>query len=398
MMETNRYLEIPSLKSPSLFRMFLTFLRLGATAFGGVSMMAYLRRNIVEKKGWLSEDEFKNGLALCQMIPGATTMLVATYSGLKIRGRIGAVISLVAFSIPAFCLMVFLAALVTHKQDLPILSAIMNGLQAIIVAIIANAMLSFGSGILREWKSLLIAGLAAVMYGFNVNPMLVILAAALAGLVFYRSKGRERPDSLSASTSRQSKRFILVSISLAGVGLALLYGFNRVLFDLAFAMMKVSIFSFGGGFAAVPLMLHEVVSVQGWMDTRTFMDGIVLGQVTPGPVIITATYVGYILRGLLGAGIATISIFFPSFFILVVIVPYFDRLKASPYFSAVINGILSSFVGLLLTLTIRFALDVNWDLMYGLMAAGALIALLRKVDILWVILVGTVLSGLLFYL
>jgi len=118
--------------------------------------------------------------------------------------------------------------------------------------------------------------------------------------------------------------------------------------------------------------------------------------VTPGPVIITATYIGYILMGLTGACIATISIFIPSFLIMIAIDPYFIRLKNSPYFKLVITGILCSFVGLLLTLTARFALDVHWDLVLILLASGALFALLRKVDILWVILVGTALSALLF--
>jgi chromate transporter len=128
------------------------------------------------------------------------------------------------------------------------------------------------------------------------------------------------------------------------------------------------------------------------MDSATFMDGIVLGQVTPGPIVITATFIGYLLGGLLGGVIATISIFLPSFTLVVGLSPYFDQLRGSPYFNKVIGGVLCSFVGLLLTVTIRFALNVHWDLSHLVLAIGALIALLLKVDILWVVVIGTIAS------
>jgi chromate transporter len=382
----------------SLLRLFLTFLRLGATAFGGISMVAYLRRSIVEQRGWMSNELFNQGLVLCQMIPGATTLLLATYIGLKLRGRMGAVLSLIGFSLPAFLMMLVLAAFFTHNQEHPFLAAVMGGLQAIIVAIIANATFCFGKDIYRDWKALSIAALAAVLYAARVNPMLVILVAALAGLFFYRFQTTVQQPTPALSTPGQSGRFMLVSLSLAALGLGLLYTFERSLFELAFAMLKISLFSFGGGFAAVPLMMHEVVEVQGWMDTPTFLNGIILGQVTPGPVIITATYIGYYVAGLIGAAIATASIFLPSLLILVAIVPYFDRLRASPLFTGIIKGILCSFVGLLLTLTIRFALDVQWNPVYILMAVAAFTALFRKVDPLWVILAGTALSSLVYFL
>lgn len=382
---------------PPLKTLFFSFLKLGATAFGGVSIVEYLRDYVVERKGWLDDDDFMNGVVLCQMIPGAFTMLVATYLGLKMRGRIGALVSLIGFGLPAFCMMVLLAALYTHQQGLPILTTIMGGLQAIIIAIIANAMLSFGRDILRGWKDFLIACLSAGLYGVNVSPILVILVAALSGLVLYRPKGIGKLRISSPGTSQLPIAFILLAVLLAGLGLFLLFWFDRTLYDLAVAMMKISLFSFGGGFAAAPLMLHEVVEVHGWMDTHTFMNGIILGQVTPGPVIITATFVGYVLDGLFGAEIATISIFLPSFLILVIITPYFDLLRASPYFTTIINSILCSFVGLLLTLTIHFALDVHWDIAHILLAVGALTALLRKVDILWVVLAGTLISALLYF-
>jgi chromate transporter len=132
------------------------------------------------------------------------------------------------------------------------------------------------------------------------------------------------------------------------------------------------------------------------MDAQTFLNGIILGQFTPGPIVITATFVGYLVHGPFGALIATIAIFLPSFLILVGIAPWFDRLRSSPWFSRAISGILCSFVGLLLSVTIRFALNIHWDIAHVVFAAAAFAALVFKLDILWVILAGTVISAFVF--
>jgi chromate transporter len=158
-------------------------------------------------------------------------------------------------------------------------------------------------------------------------------------------------------------------------------------------MSKIDLIAFGGGFASVPLMFHEIVEVRSWMDASTFLNGIVLGQFTPGPIVITATFVGYLVHGLLGALVATIAIFLPSFLILVGVAPWFDRLRTSPWFTRAIGGVLCSFVGLLFTVTVRFALNVHWDWPHLALGAAALTALVLKVDILWVVVAGTAISA-----
>ena len=175
-------------------------------------------------------------------------------------------------------------------------------------------------------------------------------------------------------------------------GFALLFVANRGLFDLGVLMFRIDLFAFGGGFASVPLMYHEIVDVRSWMDGETFMNGIALGQVTPGPIVITATFVGYLLHGIAGAVVATVSVFLPSFLMVVGVVPYFDRLRASDHFNRCMSGILASFVGLLLSVTIQFALDVPWDVPRVLLAGAALAALLLRVDVLWVVLAGIAVS------
>ena len=165
---------------------------------------------------------------------------------------------------------------------------------------------------------------------------------------------------------------------------------------MSLLMMKIDLFAFGGGFTSLPLMLHEIVEVRGWMDEKTFMNGIALGQVTPGPIVITATYVGYLLYGFWGALVATLSIFTPSFLMLVVINPVFDRLKSSSLFLKATKGIMASFVGLLLYVLIKFALAVPWDIIRVLLGVAALTALIKKIDLLYVVVIGGIISVWLF--
>jgi chromate transporter len=355
-------------------------------------MIAYIRQMAVEKKRWLEAEIFADGVAFCQMIPGATAMQATAYVGLKLQGVIGAAASFIGFGLPAFLLMMTLAALYTNNHELPVVISAFSGLQAMIVATIANATLSFGKNSLKDWKAFIIAVIAIALFGLNVNPILVILLAALLGLALIqprKSNSSHPPAAAGAPTN--AKRLLLI-VSVFAAGFLVLFLFRRTLFDLAVLMFRIDLFAFGGGFASVPLMFHEIVEVRHWIDGRTFMNGIVLGQVTPGPIVITATFVGFLLGGPIGGVIATIGIFLPSFILVVGISPYFDQLRTSPSFNKAIGGVLCSFVGLLLTVTIRFALNVQWDMSHILLASAALIALLRKIDILWVVVVGTTIS------
>ena len=191
-------------------------------------------------------------------------------------------------------------------------------------------------------------------------------------------------------------RPIVIFMILACVGVVGLYVADRKLYQLAVLMLRIDLFAFGGGFGSLPLMFHEVVNAMGWLDGKTFMDGIALGQVTPGPIVITATFVGYLVRGFPGAFVATAAIFTPSFVVLVAVTPFFDRLKNTKHFSGATRGILASFVGLLCYMTIRFAVAVPWETSRILFGIAVVIALARKINILYVVLVSSVLSVVVF--
>jgi len=380
---------------PSLILLFLSFLKLGSTAFGGPAMVAYIRRMAVVQKKWLDDETFQKGIALCQSIPGATAMQMAAYTGFKCRRGLGAVSTFVGFGLPAFVMMVVLSALYVRAHDLPIVVSIFRGLQAIIVAIVANAVVSFAKASLKNWKDAAIVAVAALLFLMRVNPIIVILLSALLGLLLHRKRTFQRVP--SSETSRFPIRgFLLTMLGVTAVCVFLLLSGDRRLFHLAILMLRIDLFAFGGGFASLPIMYHEVVDVRSWVDSHTFLNGIALGQVTPGPIIITATFIGYMVHGVSGAVIATLSIFLPSLLLVIVVTPYFDRFQASPHFNRAIAGIFASFVGLLLTVGLRFALDISWNIPAVLLAVASFAALLLRVEIIWVVLVGVVISALLF--
>ena len=276
------------LQQPSLASVFLAFFRLGITAFGGPVMVTYIRKMAVEHKGWLESAIFDDGVALCQAIPGATAMQVAAYAGLRIRGASGALAAFVGFGLPAFLLMMVLSALYVSTSELPQVKALFLALQAIIVAIIAYATVSFGRTSLKHWIHVLIAGIAAVLFIASVHPIVVIVLAALLGITLLPTP--DKKQEILVTTLPRPEKSVLMLLFIAVVFFALLYLLQPDLFALATTMAWIDLFAFGGGFAALPLMFQEVVVVHSWLDSATFINGLALGQVTPGPIVITATF------------------------------------------------------------------------------------------------------------
>jgi len=251
---------------------------------------------------------------------------------------------------------------------------------------------TFGRNVSNNYKNVMIALLSAILFWLGVSPFIVIIVAGILGMAFLKASAKSTVvNSETKEIQWNAKQIIglLVTFLICFTGL---YFINSIFFNLAAVMLKIDLFAFGGGFASLPLMLHEVVINRGWLDSKTFMDGIALGQVTPGPIIITATFVGYLVYGFLGAIVATVAIFTPSFFMVITIAPFFDRLKNSAYFMKAIDGIFASFVGLLLYVCIKFTMTVPWDIVRVLLGLAALTALLRKVDILYIVPIGAVIS------
>lgn len=357
-------------------------------------MVPYVRKVAVEQKAWLTPRQFQDGVALCQSIPGATVMQLVAYIGLRVGGPLGSLAAFVAFGLPAFILMLALTAGYAQTRDVSTVLAVFAGLQVIVVALVVNAAYDFGRKSVKDWRDGALALGAGLLILLGGNPILAICAAALAGLLVYRgmAPSEEPPTGPAAVSRRDSTRGAWLALAALAGGLLGLRLIDASLFDLAALMVKVDLFAMGGGFASLPLMHHEMVELRGWFDGRTLMDGIALGQVTPGPIVITATFAGYLVHGLLGAVVGTVAVFSPSLIILWMVFPHFERLRRNPAFQRVLRGSLASFVGLLLAVAVRFALDAPWSPAGVVLALAALSALLRKVDILWVVIAGAALS------
>ena len=375
-------------EDPSYIELFLSFFWIGLTGFGGLAMTAHIRKHIVDKRKWLDANTFDSGLALCQVIPGAIVMQLAAYIGLKLKGIRGAVVSFTGFGLPAFLIMFILSVLYKQSQNISGVEMVLSGLRVVIVAIVANAAYVFGVKNFKNVNDWVIAVIAGGLFLTKLHPFLVLLIASLLGLLLTR---KESPATAKLSSAR-TFRFFLILILVVAVCSVILFFVNKEYFTLAAIMLRIDLFSFGGGLAAMPIMYHELVDLFGWFDQKTFMDGVILGQVTPGSIIIAATFFGYMHFGTIGSILATVCVFTPSFLILMGIIPFFDKLGSYPQFQKVINGILCSFVGLLTVVTYRFTVDIHWNLVNVLFTLAAFALLVRKVDVIWIILGGVILS------
>jgi chromate transporter len=370
----------------SISDIFLSFLRLGATAFGGPAIVPHMRELVVERKGWVDGGTFDNGAAMAQVLPGAISVQTAAYIGLHLRGIPGAFIACSGYILPPFLLMLALSALYGRWHEGAAAAAGFSGLRTVVIAILAHAAFLAGREHIKNKSTAAVALAAGLLFSLRIHPVLVILAAGLAGWLAFAAPCRETaagPRQVSASFGQT-----VLLVAAVAAGFALLFLLDGRLFPLALLMARIDLFAFGGGYTSVPLMFHEIVEVRGWLDGKTLLDGIALGQLTPGPIVITATFVGYLLNGVAGSLAATICIFLPSILIVIVLSPAIERLRQKKGFDCFIAGILCSFVGLLASTVLRFSGHIGWTWGHAVLAAAAFAALAARIPILLVVLSG----------
>ena len=379
--------------------LFTRVFKLGATAYGGPGMISQIKETAVNRYGWVKEGEFMRGVALCQLIPGATMVQIVTYIGYRVRGIWGALTAAVAFVLPAFIVLLALSAIYFKYHSLWVIQALFKGLGAIVVAIILNACITFGRSVLKDWKVIVISVLSFFAFFLQWNFVLIFVLAAVVGFVL-----RPKIPQTKAAASRGSsldvkkKEYLIIALLAAVICLALIvsYVVDPKITDLSLNLSKIGALAFGGGFTAIPLIQYEMVDRFHWLSTKEFLDGIALGQVTPGPILITATFVGYKVSKVLGATMATLGVFFPSFFILVLLIPYHDRLKGVEKVRMMEQGVLGSFIGMLALVLYNFGKTSLVDLPSILMASGAFLAIYKKISLPYILVAGGMLSILIY--
>jgi len=384
----------------SLKFLFTRVLKLGATAYGGPAMIGQIKETAVNRYGWVKEGEFMRGVALCQLIPGATMVQIVTYIGYRVRGIWGALTAAVAFVLPAFIAILVLSAIYFKFHSLWLIQALFKGLGAIVVAIILSACITFGRSILQDWKVILIAVLSFFAFFFQWNFVLIFVLAAIAGLLLRPKKPQTKagPSGKAPPEVMKEKEYLIVVLlsAFVCVVLALSYLVDPKITALSLSLSKIGALAFGGGFTAIPLIQYEMVDRFNWLSTKEFLDGIALGQVTPGPILITATFVGYKVSSFLGASMATLGVFFPSFFILVLLIPYHDRLRGVEKVRMMEQGILGSFIGMLVLVLYNFGRTSLVDIPRILMATAAFFAIYKKIGLPYILLSGGILSILIY--
>jgi len=376
---------------PSLGEIARAFLHLGLTAFGGLAMVEPMRKMAVEKQAWLHQEEFLDGLALCQLLPGATVVQLGTYVGYRLRRVAGALIAAAAFILPAFILMLALSFLYFKYTDISWVQAVSRGMGAVVIALLLQALWRLSQAVRKHWLDAVIALLALGAFWLRVNFLLVFLLAGLLrmalGLWLFAGHDSQNP-AVASTIPRLRQTLALVTLALFGIALVV-WGLGRLQPDLAKMakiFLKIGVVSFGGGYAMIPILQWDVVNAWHWLTLKQFMDGILLGFITPGPIIILATFVGYRVYGLLGAGVATIAIFLPPIVLIIFLTPYYQRLKEARWMRPAIQGILAALVGMLALVTLQMgqaALSGGKDLL--LTAAAGVALIVFEVNLLWIV-------------
>ncbi len=375
-------------------------LYIGATGYGGPAIIAQMNTWFVRRKQWIGEREFLTGLSLCQVLPGATGVEMMTYLGYRMRGAMGGLIAAIAFTFPPAMLMIVLSAIYFRYGDVPLAHSVFKGLGAVVVGLIVNAVVSLGRSAIRDRRGLLIAlaGFAAMQW-LHVSLLLLVLLSAVAGYLLYpnRSPGLKSESPTDQPDIRTSRFWMALTALLVILGTLLLFTRHTLLSQLVLSITHVGLLAFGGGFVSIPLFHQEVIVKHQWMTARTFLDGIALGQITPGPVLITATFIGYHLLGVPGALAATIAIFTPGTLAMLVLADHQQRLSRLNWMDAVVRGIVAGFIGVLTTVAIRLGAQslTDWKTV-SIAVASTIILVVWKKDPLWVIIGGVVLSLLMF--
>ncbi len=386
------------------WRMAGTFFRIGATSYGGPAIVARIREVTVQDKRWLTEDEFRESLAFAQMLPGPIATQTAAHIGWRLHRGIGVLLAMLAYNSPAFLLMLGLSAAYFHFEGLPVVATAFRGLGAAVVAIVVQSLLSMAQPALRNWQGVAISALAAVGFFGGADTLLVLLAAALAGVLVglaWPAPGEPVPDPPQPGPTATYRRTILATTAV-GLAFVVALAASRIVSPrfpaLGVTMAKINLVAFGGGYTAVAFMFQEAVhnAAHAWLTPKEFIDGLALGQITPGPVIITATFIGYKVGGVLGSIFATLCIFLPSSLLLVLLAPHYARLRHLRIVQDAVDGLLAAFIAMLLHVLHAVATSAflgPWDVA---LAAAAIAALLLRANVVWVVLGSVLLSLLLF--
>lgn len=399
--------DSPTSLSGRLWELVQLFVKLGLTGFGGPQAhIAMIHEEAVARRGWFSEDQYLEGVAICEMLPGPASTQMGMYTGYLRAGLWGALVAGLSFIAPAFLIMLGLSWAYFRFQGVPQIDALFLGISPVVIAIIAGFCWKLSKKAITDRAGVAIALISLLLsWRLGVNVLLLFALAGVAGLIIYRPNVPPDQRGLAAGVALVGPWLSRLA-TLPGEPLAVssFWGLDRIptyALPLTTFFLKTGAFIFGGGLVIIPLLETAVVEDFGWMTRNQFIDGVALGELTPGPVVITAAFVGYKVAGALGALVATVAIFTPSFGFIMFASPLLRQLRQQPWIKRGLKGVLPAVLGAIAAAVIPLAQAaiLQPTLPRTLLAAGlagvAIFALVRFRCPTWQLVAGGAALGLL---
>jgi chromate transporter len=384
--------SVPAIENASLKQLALLFLKLGTIAFGGpAAHIAMMEDEVVRRRRWLSREDFLDLLGATNLIPGPNSTEMAIHIGHRKAGWAGLLVAGGCFILPAFCIVMGFARAYVKFGSLPQFSGILYGVKPIIIAIVIQALWSLGRTALKT-KLLLAIGVFGVILSFlGINELLILLGGGLVACVWqWVVSKKSRPNLFSFLSA--SPLILILEITSATGAMA-----SFGLWQLFLFFLKVGSVLYGSGYVLLAFLRADLVERWGWLSESQLLDAIAVGQVTPGPVFTTATFIGYLLSGPTGAFVATVGIFLPAFFFVAVSGPLIPRIRRSLMASAVLDGVNAASLALMAVVTYQLGRSALVDSITLILAAVSAILLLGfRINSMWLVLGGAIAGILLF--
>lgn len=402
MNETTRHTPVPdSAQVASLGSLFLTFLKIGSTTFGGfMALISVVQNHAVESRKLLKQEDMLDGISLASVLPGPVAFNVVAYVGYRVRGWRGALVSVLGVSLPSFLLMLTLSYAYFNYGQMPAVGRLFKGFIPAVAAVIVAAAWNMGAKTIKGVSEAVLALAAFLLLlgvgGFYIT-VAIIAGGGLAGWLLYRGASPVPPKTAAQKTGggsatgktgdAGSARSSATAIAAAPLGAAPLLSLNMTAAVKLFTTFAgMSVLLFGGGYVFIPLMQQAVVEGYGWVTRQEFIDGIALGQVMPGPILISSAFIGYKVAGLLGAVAAATGMFGPPAIVMLVCTRFLDRIKQSGTIKAALRGIRPAVIGMIAAASIVVMQTAQPNWVSVLIFGAALLALFRfKIETAWII-------------
>jgi chromate transporter len=372
--------EPGEIRDASLGELALAFLKLGTIAFGGpAAHLAMMEEEFVRRRRWISQAEFLDRMAAANLIPGPSSTETTIFIGQLKRGWRGLIVAGSCFLLPAAIIVSLIAWAYVRYGALPQVAGMLYAIKPVVVAIVIQALWKLSKTGVRTKFLAAIAALAVVLNLFGFGPIVVLLIAGTisAAALWLRMKSRPVAVSLAALP-----KFFAAAMVTAATAAALPFSLWR----LFLSFLKIGSVIFGSGYVLLAFLQSEFVERLHWLTEKQLIDAVAVGQFTPGPVFTTATFIGYILGGWLGAIVATVGIFLPGFLLVAASGPLIPRIRRSPVISAALDGVVAGSLALMAVVTWQLGKAAIMDRMTIAIFVVSAVALLRfRVNSVWLI-------------